>query len=428
MKEKTATKRTAQIVLLITSIVLYGFMMAAKQIFSAELVEIIDVFNTTASKASLANLFYYITYAVMQVLLVLFIEKVNIKGYLTITMAFSAIATLLIGIVGNLGASIYHLFVIFAVNGILQAGCYAGLVRIYNKYLDKDLYYLGIKFFQTSQIASMILVYGLASIFVDVSIARWDLPFIIIGILFLIVVITFFAVLTIPAPKIQKQRGEIQKTIKNEIKDVKVVHSKKVSRNLFLHMSIICVIAFLYCAIYYAINNWFSNLLYNVYAVPKSYSILITVAVSSLALISGAVTITLFEHINRIYLFSAIAALIGSAFGIILVFVYNVNVILATACCIVQIVMVRAAGTLSSGATAYTLREVIAPSKYALLTNACASTAAGAAPTVISLVFENFGWAVSFLVMAILSIVLMALAILAKFTEKKLFRSLYENN
>ena len=62
MKEKTATKRTAQIVLLITSIVLYGFMMAAKQIFSAELVEIIDVFNTTASQASLANLFYYITY------------------------------------------------------------------------------------------------------------------------------------------------------------------------------------------------------------------------------------------------------------------------------------------------------------------------------------------------------------------------------
>ena len=58
---------------------MYFAMMAAKQIFTAEVVEIIDVFQTTASKVSLANLLYYLTYAIMQVVLIFFIDKIRLK-------------------------------------------------------------------------------------------------------------------------------------------------------------------------------------------------------------------------------------------------------------------------------------------------------------------------------------------------------------
>ena len=111
-----------QNLLIYICVFMYLMMMASKSIFTAEIVEIIDVFQTTASKASLANLYYYATYAFMQVVLIFFLDKINIKMYLGATVTFSALISICVGIVGHLGARIGVIFVFFTINGFCKRG------------------------------------------------------------------------------------------------------------------------------------------------------------------------------------------------------------------------------------------------------------------------------------------------------------------
>ena len=101
----------SQNLLIYICVFMYLMMMASKSIFTAEIVEIIDVFQTTAAKASLANLYYYATYAIMQVTLVFFIDKINIKVYLGITVTCSALISICIGTIGHFGAEIGFIFI-----------------------------------------------------------------------------------------------------------------------------------------------------------------------------------------------------------------------------------------------------------------------------------------------------------------------------
>ena len=157
MKTVKSKLEVKQNQLMLVCLFMYFMMMAAKQIFTAEVVEIIDVFQTTATKVSFANLLYYLTYGLMQIALIFFIDKIRLKVYLGITAGLSAIFTILIGVIGTLGASITYLFIIFALNGILQAGIYGASIKLFNKYLTEKQYFNAIKIIQLGQSLALIL-------------------------------------------------------------------------------------------------------------------------------------------------------------------------------------------------------------------------------------------------------------------------------
>ena len=413
-----------QNLLIYICVFMYLMMMASKSIFTAEIVEIIDVFQTTASKASLANLYYYATYAIMQVALIFFIDKINIKVYLGVTVICSALISICIGIVGHLGAEIGFIFVLFTLNGFLQAGIYGCSIKLFNKYLTKENYYKGLKLVNGAQIIATVISYGLSSLFV--ALGRWELPFIIIGASFLLSSVLFVVNVGKAIKNINKYKTASEDTNKQEKNTTteKVKCSKITARYLYVYILVMCIIALLGNSAHYGINNWFSKLLYDVYNFPKAYSILVSVGINLVLTAVSILSIELCSKAKNYYMFS-IAGFVGAiCFAIPLAFLYNSGIIVAVILCLLFLLFNRWAKVPYSSITAYKLRECLEPGKYSLILNAVASVAAGVAPTILSLMFESFGWGWSFISVAIMGAVLVCLVLLAVLIDKKLFKNI----
>ena len=396
---------------------MYFAMMAAKQIFTAEVVEIIDVFQTTASKVSLANLLYYLTYAIMQVVLIFFIDKIRLKTYLFITAGLSAIFTILIGIIGTLGVSIIYLFVIFALNGILQAGIYGCSVKLFNKYLTKQQSFNAIKLIQLGQSVAMILSYSVSAYFVSIS--KWEMPFIIIGLLFLISAIVFYISVSSITRYIRENRP-ISEYDTVQVEDKGAAPNAQVKKLLFTFLIIVCVMSvFNYCA-YYGLNGWISKLLYDEYNVDKAYSILISVGINILISIFTIVGINVALKLKNCLHLTVFSSCASVVFALVLTFFFRLSAVLTMLLCLLYMIMNKVGASAFSSITAYKLRAIIEPGKYSFLSNAFASLGACIGPTILSVIFEALNWESSFLTLAIIAFIMIVLTVTLIATENKL--------
>ena len=115
---------------------LYTAMMCAKSVFVAELVTFIAETGVDKVTASLANTYYFITYAVVQVFLAFFMNKLNVRRYLVVTVPVAAVCGIAVAFAGN---DIVLIWVLFAIQGAFQAGIYAGCMYVLSTYLPQSL-------------------------------------------------------------------------------------------------------------------------------------------------------------------------------------------------------------------------------------------------------------------------------------------------
>ena len=120
--------------LLIACYMFYLLSFAIKLVYTCQLQAIIDDFKTTKTQASLGLTIYYFVYAIAQVVLGIFILKINMRNFLLITSLMSAISFSMIGLTDNLTV----VWVIFGLNGILQSGSVGGIMYIFAKYLPNE--------------------------------------------------------------------------------------------------------------------------------------------------------------------------------------------------------------------------------------------------------------------------------------------------
>ncbi|MBQ3235517.1 MAG: MFS transporter [Clostridia bacterium] len=400
-------------------IFVYMSMMFAKNIFNAEIIEIIEVFDSTATITSLVNLTYYVVYGIYQLFLVFLLERINLKNYIVVTLSASSVLTILIGVLGNMGVGMVALFIIFALNGVLQAAFYAAGVRLTVKYLSKEKYMLTTKLYSIGQVGSLSLAYLVCSAFVAIS--RWDIPFTIAGILFFISVITF-AVLYNPTVKGILALGHVsqENTKKSADRSIISVKTKNVE---IVFMVIVCVMMLASNVCFYSINNWFSKILYEVHGVPKSFSILLSVSVSISVAIATTTGITIYDKMKNMHVLAIGGFALSFVLALLLVFLYDKNVVATIILCITFISAICMAKGGYTGVTAYRIKNIIEPGKYSLITNAMASFSAGCAPTLMSFVFETFGWANSFIMVTVLCVITVVLGFAFMLFERKLIFS-----
>ena len=157
---------------------MYVSMMGAKNLYTAEIIEIIDAFGSTRAKASMANTLYYITYAAVQIVLFFCFDKLNLKRFLSVTIAISAINIVVTGFVTDM----WQIWLLFAVNGCLQAGGYAGIMLIFAKNLPYKYLAGTNRIVSSSGVAANVLSFGFAT--VSVSFFDWRFGFYVLGGLF----------------------------------------------------------------------------------------------------------------------------------------------------------------------------------------------------------------------------------------------------
>lgn len=401
-------------------ILLYVFVMASKNVYTAEIIEIIDVFNTTRAKASVANTLYYITYAAVQVILFFCFDKINLKRFLSVSLAGSAALTLVIAALPE--DAIWRIWLVFAVNGCLQAGAYAGVMLIFAKFLPSERIAFANKLLSSASVGANVLSYIAAT--VSVSFFGWRAAFIGMGALFAVSVIIFAAIYP-RCVKIIKSQPKLHEEPKNaatvstaDFHDVDYADIGDKKKKTIFYVMLLTGIFFAN-ALHFAVNNWFSDILYNVYGVPKNFSMLISIAVPIVILSGPVISISYGEKHQNVMAGALLFFAASIVFPIYMIFFYDLNLIVTIVVLLVYLIMINGGRVFFSSIMAFRMRRSLNAGAYSAITNASASVAAGVAPTIIGFIADLGGWGVSFFSLFIIHAALIGIIALTLFVFGK---------
>ncbi len=371
---------------------LYVLMMGSKNVYTAELVTIMGVFEKTKAEASLAMTYYFLTYAVCQVILSFIMGKINLRLYLVVTGSVSAIITILLG----LAPSMQVLYFLCAINGIFQAGIYSGCMASFSKYAPSCLLAYTNKIMALGTAIWGLLSYGIPPLFVGYGL--WNIPFIILGVLFFISAIYFLIVYN----QIRKFPPVINDKKEENLTEKPFLELKTKSNTVFYFVSMMIIIL-LANTVYYSIVNWIPSMLHDVFDMPEAYSILITLMVPILSAIGSIGAINICQRKNgNIFFISNILGVVSILSLLPLVFFLNKNIILTIACMSLYLGLSAGSRGVLTGYLGLKMRVRVNVGSYLAAANAMASISAAVAPPVAGKIIDSFigftGYSVSYLI------------------------------
>jgi MHS family proline/betaine transporter-like MFS transporter len=375
-------------------------MMASKNVYTAEIVTLQDVFGKSKADVALAMTYYFIVYAVVQLLLSTFISKINLKVYLTLTAIASSILTMLIAL-GNFKL----IYVLCACNGALQAGIYSGCMSVISKYLLKKLIPFANAVMSSGSALSGCMSYGASALFV--AMGHWELGFIVLGGLFFASAVVFFIAVTLMKkfpPEVVVEHGHI--VVMHE-EEPFVRLNERIDKIKFV--ALLLLITFTSNCAHYAILNWMPDMLHELFGMPQSYSILITLVAPLVMLAGSFIAIFFCEKTENILKVNIVLNVVSIVFYIPLIFVCGVNIILTLLLLIVFIGSAASARVVFGGIMAMKMRSQINTGGYIASTNAMASIAAGVMPPIAGSLISSHGYSVLFIVIFAVLIVFFGL-------------------
>lgn len=371
----------------------YTLMLASKNVYTAEIVSLMSVFKTTKAQTSLAMTYYFVVYAIVQIILSFTMTKVNLRFYLTITGIMSALLTIMMGFAPN----ITTLYILCAVNGIMQAGIYSGCMSVLAKYLPNYMLPSANRIMSMGAAFYAVLAYGVPSLFVGFGL--WNVPFILLGVIFFISTIVFFLMVgkmkkfsTVDTPKITKTT-----VVENEKPIIQIKGKKGVA----IYFTIMLTLTLFSMTGHYSVLNWIPNMLTDVYSMPESFSILITLVGPAVSLAGSLACINLCQKYKNLFYVGGTFMIIGTICFIPMIFAFDCNIILAVVLIIIYLTMSAGARAILSGIIAFKMRARIDSGSYLAAYNGVASVIAGVIPPLIGLLIDAFpgvqGYGVSYL-------------------------------
>ncbi len=390
----------------------YVFMMGSKNAYTAEIVALQGVFGTNKAETSLAMTYYFITYAIGQLVLSALMGKLNLKIYLTVTAGVSAILTALIAAVSRIGI----VYAICAVNGALQAGIYSGCMQVISKNVEQKLLPMANKVMSLGSALAGAISYGVPALFVALD--MWYMPFIVLGGIFLVSAICFFFAISkmkeFP-PILQEDHGKIL-SISNE-KPFMELPTKGSKIAFFVFIAIITTLGNI---TYYAVMNWIPNLMNEVFNMPQSYSILITLIVPLIMAIFNIYVVSLCERHKNIIAIGAILTAISTAIFLPMIFFYDYNIVITLVCLVLYIAISTGARQVFGGILAFKMRTEVNSGSYLAFQNAFAAVVAGVIPPIAGTIIDATSYGTLFLIVLIVALIfLVVISIWAYLQHRK---------
>ncbi|MBQ9734840.1 MAG: MFS transporter [Clostridia bacterium] len=364
---------------------LWIMMTGSKNVYTAELVEIMQVFNVSKAETSLAMTYYFITYSTTQVIFFFIMDHINIKWYMTISIFLSGIVTVFVAIVTGM----WQLWWLLSLNGILQAGVWGMCLAVLNKYLPTHMHPKANTAMNVGMAVAGIISYGSSSLFV--SIGRWYLPFIILGIILSLSAIIFFVAVrlceNIKRPCDQTQTDTDTKTEKETLPFTLETKNKKA-----LFYVVTFVFSLFIHSVYYATLNWLPNLITENYGLKNSISILISVLAPLATTLGPILAINHCEKSGNFIKVGLTYLIIATVFAFLRIFLFDVNLILALIIIIIFLILAQALITIIFSVISYKMSPFINAGAHAGLMNAAGGYAAGLSPTIIGAIIDATSW------------------------------------
>ncbi len=385
----------------------YFISIAVKITYSAEMVVIIEFFSSTKAQVSLGLTIYYIIYAAAQAVLAAIVKKLNLRLYLTVTLSLSALLFALVVFVQVL----WQLWLIMAVNGILQAGIWVGCLYLFGKYMPDEFSGNITKTMGMGMAFGTAAGYGASALFS--AILSWQYTFLFFAVLTIAGLIWFlFAEKSIRKLYIEKGVATERETVpagdEPDSPAAENLTVKGKTKNNFLFFTYLIFVMFLISAVYFALSNWLPSLFFDIYGVDSSYSMLISVLIPICMMFGPFLTsysCARHENYFAVTMFYLLAVMICP---IILIFFYDANIILALGLSLIFLVVANGLRSVFSTFLPLKLKHKINSGTSAAMINVSASAAASLMPFISGLILDNFGWQANYIVITLLCAVCVA--------------------
>ena len=364
-------------------------MMGSKNIYTAEYIEISNLFQVDKPQASLAMTFYFITYSLVQIILFFCMDKINVKWYMLISVFLSGIVTVIIA----LATSLWQLWWILAINGILQAGIWGMCTGVLNKYLPIYLKAKANMIMNIGTAIAGIISYGSASLFV--SFKTIASPFVFFGIILSISAVIFYiAVSNCAKLKTNESINFEQSATVKRVSNLPFALKTNKTKNIFF------VVSFLFSVVvhfvFYGVLNWIPNLLQENFNMQENLAIIISVLAPLATMLGPIIAINHCEKQANFIKVGFIYSAIATVFSLLLVFLYNTNLVLSLAILIIYLIIIQGIVTIIFSVISYKLSDYINAGAHSGLMNAAGGISAGIAPPIIGAIIENAGWQISY--------------------------------
>lgn len=417
MEEKIDIKRRkfAYFLLIFSTIFLYVSLTGAKNLYSSEKTTLYElgIFGNFTDLATTMEYYFY-TYAAMQIFLIFFVKKINIKWFLTATLGISA---LLIGAVPFTENITQH-YVLYAINGVLQAGIWGCLLKVLSMHLPSRLLPIANQIMSAGPAVSGAVGYGVAAAFSE----NWKLPFILMSLLLLAAVAIYCISVTyierfpkeIEMHHVVHSDGTEEDVSDDDENDFIHLDSKK---RVIMFYALSTLLSLLFTTLYFSVSNNLDVYLKEIGGFSNDKSKLLTILAPVFAVVGPFICVRMCEaHKNFI---GVCTVFFGAAMAVslLLVFLFDKNTAVSLALVVLFIVLVNGGRSITLSIAALRMRSKIDTGVYSTMVNAAASVASGFAPKIITMVLDNtsYGtqesWKISFIIILLFSVVTVALLI-----------------
>ncbi len=375
--------------LIFASFFLYVILAGAKNLYVAEKTTLAEVFAhlenpLTAIAATME--YYFYTYAAMQIILVFVMKKINIKWFLSLTVALSAVLTALMAFTNT----IEQHYIIYVIMGFFQAGIWGCIMKILAEYLPTKLLPFSNALMTSGPAVAGLVSYGVAALFGD----NWKTPFLLLGIILFLFVIVFFISVSAAQrfPRVPSTHAVVHddgttETVDDEA-DQDFIHLDSRKRIVVFYAASI-LLGFLLTSLFILINNNLDLYLKEIAGFSNSLSKLLTILAPVSIVIGPILAVRFCEKHKNFITVSLLFFAASLLFAILAVLFFKISAMLSLVFILFFLVLTNGGRSVSLSIAGVKMRSKIDTGVYTTAVNASASIASGIAPKIITVFLDN---------------------------------------
>ncbi len=417
---------------MLTCSLFYILSVAAKGIFAAEISYIVKIWNLTQMQVELANTLYFITYGLVQIILFIFMEKINIIKYAFVTVPISAVVSIAMGLVSG----IKGIWVLFALVGVFQAGMWCGANYLVTKYVPRKLLPSANKLLASGYAIGTAVSFVISAFFVGLDL--WRIPYFILGGLLLVcTAVLFFQTKLIARYSVINKKLDLRQmmlenkeknnnnTLPQEIVE-KPIFALSSNKRRVIFYSAILVVSFLLNGLYYGVMSFVTRVLVDIYSLPQDASIYISTIIPIIIILGPLITINSCEK-HKDFIKVAIKYLfIILPIPILIIFFYKVNIILYLVLIVLYLILANGIRVILNNVVGFKMKDYLNVASFVALINAFASISASVWPLIIAYIKDNGTWGATYWAIAIMVVVVLLATIVIDLLVRRVYRK--DNN
>ncbi len=401
-------EKKASYILMISCCVIFLISVGLKSVYSSALVSIQSEFGVTKTETRIGSLIYYVMYGLAQILMVVFIKKINVGKIFLVSVISGAVCYALMLLTDQM----WKIWVILGVCGVLDAPLWPGCIYFIGRYLKNEYLTKANSFMSISTPLGFALSFGVVSLFIALN--AWRFSYLFLSSLMLLAAFLFWY-----SERQSKSCLSVIEPVKNNNIST---NSKKINRFYFFVVLYVSIFIAVLGGATYSMNQIMPEIIHDVFEQPKAISTLFTTLLPAINAIANVIMFKIvskgFNYL-KIAMILAVAALIGS---VSLFFLYSSNLAVLLIFAVIFTCALSATTQIFCGLFPLKVREKYNSASSSALTNGLLATSAGFTPFLSAMLLDlgggNAYGNVFILIMGITAFYLVMVSILF-FTRKK---------